>query len=158
MKCLVVDESATTRRILANAARDAGGDEVVEAVDGADALARWEADHTLVVTGWLTPAMTGPELVRRLRARAEAEGLRVMMVTSRDRAAQVEEARTAGVDGYLVKPFTTAELTRRLRALCAPAVEMETEPGPSSPAGGETPGPVVHAPHQARATTLDRAA
>ena len=153
MKCLVVDESTTMRRILANAAHDAGCDEVIEAADGADALTRWNAECRVVVTGWLTPEMSGPELVRRLRARPGADGLRVMMVTSRDRAAQVEEAKTAGVDGYLVKPVVPAELTRRLRTwhTSSPAATDEAT-------GAERSGTAPHVSGQTSATTLDRAA
>lgn len=151
MKCLVVDESATMRRILRNAARESGCDEVIEAVDGVDALERWDAECKLVATGWLTSAMSGPEMVRRLRARAEAVGLRVIMVTSRDRAAQVEEAKEAGVDGYLVKPVTPSELVRRLQ-------ELRPAAGTVPETGGVDE---EHAPadsDQANATSLDRAA
>jgi two-component system chemotaxis response regulator CheY len=151
MRCLVVDESATMRRILGNAAREAGCDEVIEAADGGEALDRWETDIRIVVTGWLTPAMSGPEMVRRLRAKPGSEGLRVMVVTSRNGAAQVDEAKQAGVEAYLVKPVATADLVARLRELCAAAGGTKS----GLAAGGHTAaGPTG----QANADSLDRAA
>ena len=150
MKCLVVDESTTMRRILSNAARDAGCDEIVEAADGAEALERWDAGTKIVMTGWLTPEMSGPELVRRLRAKTEAGGVRVLMVTSRDRAQQVEEAKAAGVDAYLVKPAAAVDLVRKLRELGAGSDRSSDDRARGNTPAGST--------EQANADSLDRAA
>lgn len=79
MKCLVVDHSATMRRVLGNALRGLGCD-VVEAADGKIALDRCDRDTAAVLTAWNMPGMTGIELVERVRA-CDAE-LPVIMLTA----------------------------------------------------------------------------
>ncbi len=68
MKCLVVDDSATMRRIVVNALKSIGYDNVVEAADGSDALQKCDGSIELVITDWNMPVMGGLELVRGLRA------------------------------------------------------------------------------------------
>jgi two-component system chemotaxis response regulator CheY len=106
MKCLVVDDSAITRRILANNLRLIGFDAILEAIDGAQALEVCTPDVDVVITDWNMPGMSGVELVRSLRARPEYAGIPVILVTSRNAKDDVVEAAGAGVNGYVIKPFT----------------------------------------------------
>jgi len=56
MKCLVVDDSATMRRIVINALKTIGYHDAVEAADGVEALARCDASYD-----WLSMrSVTGP--------------------------------------------------------------------------------------------------
>jgi two-component system, chemotaxis family, chemotaxis protein CheY len=55
MKCLVVDDSATTRRIVINALKAIGYHDAVEAADGVEALARCDASIEMVITDWNMP-------------------------------------------------------------------------------------------------------
>jgi len=113
MKCLVVEDSATMRRVLANALRGAGC-EVVEASDAKHALERCGRDIHAVITAWSLPGMSGVELVRALRANPETAGARVLMVTARNLKHDVLEAIAAGVDSYLLKPFAAEALHGKL--------------------------------------------
>ncbi len=106
MKCLVVDDSAITRRILVNSLRMIGFKEIVEAGDGKAALNLCDSSVDVVLTDWNMPGMAGVELVRSLRANPEFANLPVLLITSRNGKEDVVEAANAGINGYIVKPFT----------------------------------------------------
>lgn len=115
MRILVVDDSATMRRIVSNALRTIGYDDIVEAEDGEDALQTIIADEVeLVVTDWNMPNMDGLDLVKALRRNTQFAHLPVLMVTSRGSKADVLEAMDANVNNYIVKPFTPPLLKEKI--------------------------------------------
>ncbi|MEB2344916.1 MAG: response regulator transcription factor [Deltaproteobacteria bacterium] len=61
------------------------------------------------------PALSGLELLRRLRA--ERHAVPVLILTARDAVADRIAGLDAGADDYLVKPVDLGELAARLRAL-----------------------------------------
>lgn len=114
MKCLVVDDSAITRRILVNSLRSIGFNEIVEAGDGKQALNLCDTTVDVVLTDWNMPGMAGVELVRAIRANPEFNALPVLLITSRNGKEDVVEAANAGIDGYIVKPFTPEVLRTKI--------------------------------------------
>jgi two-component system cell cycle sensor histidine kinase/response regulator CckA len=117
---LLVEDERAVRELTARALRRAGY-EVIEASDGADALAR-VADPSvrvdLLVTDAVMPTMGGTELASRVRERRGA--LRVLFVSGYARDQRTEEVRDAS---FLSKPFTIDTLLGAVRAvLDAPAV------------------------------------
>ncbi|MEO5800789.1 MAG: response regulator [Gemmatimonadota bacterium] len=121
MKCLIVDDSATMRRILVNAMKSIGFSNIVEAGDGKEALDRIDAEIGLVITDWNMPVMGGLELVRALRAREDTARMPVLMVTTRSGKEDILEAVTAGVNSYILKPFTPPVLKEKIDQLLATA-------------------------------------
>ncbi len=71
----------------------------------------------LVVLDWMLPGLSGIELCRRLRARAETERLPILMLTARGEEAERVRGLATGADDYVVKPFSVPELIARVRAL-----------------------------------------
>jgi two-component system chemotaxis response regulator CheY len=114
---LVVDDSAITRRILTNSLRSIGFKQIVEAVDGKQALELCGPDVDVVITDWNMPGMPGVELVRSLRANPELARIPVLLITARNGKEDVVEAANAGVDGYVVKPFTPDVLRVKIEEL-----------------------------------------
>ena len=114
---MVVDESATTRRILRNVLRDLGADEVLEVGHGREALERCDDTLDLVVTDRALPGLDGLDLVRRLREKPETAEIPVLMVAARGTRRDVLLAREAGGSGYVIKPFAPEYLRLRLEAL-----------------------------------------
>jgi two-component system chemotaxis response regulator CheY len=119
MKCLVVDDSATMRRIVVNALKSVGMAEVVEAGDGQEALGKCDAAIDLVVTDWNMPVMGGLELVKALRASPATARLPILMVTTRGTKEDILQAVEAGVNNYILKPFTPQLLKEKIDAVMA---------------------------------------
>ncbi|HEX7049125.1 MAG TPA: response regulator [Longimicrobiales bacterium] len=114
MKFLVVDDSATMRRIVINSLQRIGYGDCVEASDGAEALDRFDASIDFVITDWNMPNVGGLDLVRALRARDDARDVPVLMVTTRSAREDILAAAEAGVNNYVVKPFTPQVLKEKI--------------------------------------------
>ena len=113
MKFLVVDDSATMRRIVINSLKRIGYDDFVEAVDGAEALNSLDPSVDFVITDWNMPNMGGLDFVRALRERDDVNQVPVLMVTMRSVREDIMRAAEAGANNYVVKPFTPQVLTPR---------------------------------------------
>jgi len=116
-KVLVVDDSMMVRRQV-GMALTAAGFAVVEATDGADALAKLSAhvDIGLVVCDVNMPRMNGLEFLEKVRA-----GLPVMMLTTEGQPELIQRAKALGAKGWLVKPFKPELLVAAARKLALPA-------------------------------------
>ena len=116
-RVLVVDDSATMRKIIAKGLREAGCPcEVIEAADGARALeALRGADFDLVLCDINMPGIDGLALVRSARADATiASELPIVMITTEGGLEKVEEALAAGATDYLRKPFSSDLLRAKI--------------------------------------------
>ncbi|MEO7362680.1 MAG: response regulator [Gemmatimonadaceae bacterium] len=117
MKFLVVDDSATMRRIVVNSLLRIGFSETVEAADGVDALAKFDDSINFVITDWNMPNMSGTEFTKALRLRGDGKLVPVLMVTARSVRDDILVAMEAGVNNYIVKPFTPQVLKEKIDAL-----------------------------------------
>ncbi|MDD3731586.1 MAG: response regulator [candidate division Zixibacteria bacterium] len=119
-KILAVDDSPTMRRIIINTLKRAGYQDVVEAQDGKDALAKLKVDKfNFVITDWNMPEMDGLTFVTTLRSMDEFKNLPVLMVTTRSVKEDIMEAMKAGVNNYIVKPFTPETLKAKIEQIMA---------------------------------------
>lgn len=118
MRFLVVDDSATMRRIVVNSLQRVGFTDVVEASDGAEALEKLSGIDFLI-TDWNMPKISGAELTRAVRGRDDTRALPVIMVTARSVRDDILTAMEAGVDSYVVKPFTPQVLREKIDAVLA---------------------------------------
>ena len=115
MKILAVDDSSTMRRIIINTLKRAGYENVVEAENGKEALAKLETEKVdFVITDWNMPEMDGLTFVSNLRKSSEHAKLPVLMVTTRSVKEDIVEALKAGVNSYIVKPFTPDTLKEKI--------------------------------------------
>lgn len=115
LKILAVDDSPTMRRIIINTLKRAGFNDIAEATDGKDALAKMQVEEfNFVITDWNMPEMDGLTFVTNLRSSKEYETLPVLMVTTRSVKDDIVEAMKAGVNSYIVKPFTPETLKEKI--------------------------------------------
>ncbi len=119
MKFLVVDDSATMRRIVVNSLQRVGFNDVIEAGDGKEALGKFDASVGIVITDWNMPGMSGIDLARALRARPDGKSVPILMVTTRSVKEDIIAAVQAGVNNYIVKPFTPEVLKEKIDQLLA---------------------------------------
>jgi two-component system phosphate regulon response regulator PhoB len=76
-----------------------------------------ESPPDLAIIDWMLPGLSGIELIRRLRSRAETRTLPVIMLTARGEEGERIRGLATGADDYIVKPFSVPELMARVRAL-----------------------------------------
>jgi two-component system chemotaxis response regulator CheY len=123
MRCLVVDDFVTMRKVVRSFLREMGlgDDDIVEAPHGASALERLQdEDVDVVVTDIEMPTLGGFELLSAIRKDPELKHLPVLMVTAEARKDEIVRCTQAGATAYLVKPFTRAMLEEKLRLALAP--------------------------------------
>ncbi len=120
LKILAVDDSPTMRRIIINTLKRAGFEDVIEASDGKDALAKMKVEKpNFVITDWNMPEMDGLAFINALRSQAEYANLPVLMVTTRSVKEDIVDAMKAGVNNYIVKPFTPEILKAKIDQMLA---------------------------------------
>ncbi len=112
-KVLVVDDSATMRKIIIRALNASGFTDICEAGDGAEGLQAFQRQpFALVMTDWNMPNKSGIELASEIRATGSK--VPIFMVTTEGEKGRVLEAIKVGVTDYLVKPFTSEALREKL--------------------------------------------
>ena len=113
---IVEDEEALTLLLRYNLEAEGYAVETVGRGDEADLLLK-EKTPDLVILDWMLPGLSGIELCRRLRARAETMHLPIIMLTARGEESERVRGLATGADDYIVKPFSVPELIARVRAL-----------------------------------------
>ena len=116
-RVLVVDDLPDMRSLLGSLL-EANGYTVLEASDGQQALtlaSRQSLD--LMITDWMMPEMSGPELIASIRELPEKQGIPIILLTANaDERARIEGVDT-GADAFLSKPFQNRELLATVRNL-----------------------------------------
>ncbi len=125
-RVLVADDEKNMRWVLAQAL-EGEGFEVVQAVDGKEALAAIaEVEPDVLVLDHRMPKPDGMEVLRRLRAQGNT--FPVIMLTAHGNVAQAVEAMKAGASEYLTKPFDLEELKIAIeKALKVRSLSAEVE-------------------------------
>jgi len=116
-RILVVDDEnsnrAIVRRILASE-----GYEVVEAADGAEAVAAIEGRlPDLVLLDLEMPGLDGYGVLRVLKENPRSRLVPVVMLTGHSQLPEKLRALEIGADDYIHKPFNLTELSARVRSL-----------------------------------------
>ncbi|MEX0730330.1 MAG: response regulator [Aquisalimonadaceae bacterium] len=107
---LVVDDSLSVRRSLAQFLQDSGF-RVRLARDGIEAVRAVEERHPdLLLVDMEMPRMNGLELAAHLRQHEATRALPIIMLTSRSMQKHRRQAELAGVSAYLTKPFQEPDL------------------------------------------------
>ena len=110
------DEDALATLLQYNLEKE--GYDVVIASDGEEGLVQIdERQPDLVLLDWMLPKVSGIEVCRRLRGRAETRNLPIIMLTARGEESDRVRGLDTGADDYLTKPFSMVELIARIRAV-----------------------------------------
>lgn len=116
-KILVIEDEQDIQTLLEYNLQQAGY-EVVLCENGEDGL--WLAiEHKpdLILLDWMLPLLSGIELLRQLRNRADTREIPVIMMTARGEEGDRLRGLDGGADDYVTKPFSPAELVARVRAI-----------------------------------------
>ncbi len=117
-KFLIVDDSATMRKIVMRVLRQADiqvGD-VVEAGNGKEGLQALVADPEIgmVLSDINMPEMNGIDFVKAIRTRRDKTSLPVIMISTEGGEAMMQAAMDSGANGYVTKPFTPESIRSAL--------------------------------------------
>jgi DNA-binding response OmpR family regulator len=114
---LVADDEEDLRELVSYRLSRSGY-EVVEAVDGQEALElATERTPDLMVLDVMMPRLDGYELTRRVREEDSLRSVPVILLTARSQETDVSRGFEVGADDYLKKPFNPDELVARVRAV-----------------------------------------
>lgn len=119
-KFLIVDDSATTRKMNRNVMAELGYENIVEAADGVEAyqtlvdLSKSDAPVDFIISDWNMPNMHGIDFLKKCRSEKAFENIPFMLITVEREPSQILEAGKAGVTEYLVKPYNAETLKIKL--------------------------------------------
>ncbi|MGK7927654.1 MAG: response regulator, partial [Spirulina sp.] len=113
-RILIADDRAESRLLLLNILSPLGF-EVREAINGAEAIAQWQAwKPHLIFMDMRMPVMDGYEATRQIKSHLEGQATAIIALTAsafdRDRAVTL----AAGCDDFICKPFHTEELLEKM--------------------------------------------
>ncbi len=119
---LVVDDYQTMVRIIRNLLKQIGLENVDDASNGEEALAKIkEKRYGLIISDWNMEPMTGYQLLQKVREDKDRADIPFIMVTAESKTDNVIAARKAGVNHYIVKPFNAGTLKSKIDAIFASA-------------------------------------
>ena len=117
-KVLVVDDSATMRRMVMAALRDVQGIAFDQAQSGLEAIERLSlGQFALVVLDLNMPDINGFEVVEFIRGQDTLRELPILVVTTRGDESSRARALEAGASAFMTKPFSPEEILTQVRAL-----------------------------------------
>ena len=103
-KILVVDDAAFMRKVIKDTLSKAGYTDLHEAVDGADAVEKYNSlKPNLVLMDITMPNMDGLEALKAIRAKDG--NANVVMCSAMGQESMVMDAVRSGAKDFIVKPF-----------------------------------------------------
>jgi two-component system, chemotaxis family, chemotaxis protein CheY len=116
LNVLIVDDYKTMLRIIRNLLKQIDFENVEEASDGVEALAKLQAGNfDLIISDWNMEPMTGLQLLQHVRADPKLKSTPFIMVTAESKTENVIVAKQAGVSNYIVKPFNAETLRAKIQ-------------------------------------------
>jgi len=117
---LIVDDSASIRQVVGLTLKGAGYD-VVDAVDGRDALSKLDGRKLhLVISDVNMPNMDGISFVREMKVRPAYKFTPVIMLTTEAGEAKKRDGQMAGAKAWVIKPFQPARMLDAVSKLIMP--------------------------------------
>ena len=116
---LIVDDAAVVRHVVSLALKKSGF-EVVQAVNGKDALDKLRDSRVeMVITDLNMPVMDGIELIRQMRQTAKYRFMPILMLTTVSQEEKRLEGQRAGASAWIFKPFHATQLLEAVRRFVA---------------------------------------
>ena len=116
-KVLIVDDEPNIVRSLQFLMKREGF-EVLIAGDGEAALEQIAAHRPhLVLLDVMMPKRNGFEVCQLVRANADWQDIKVILLTAKGRDVDVEKGMAMGADAYVTKPFATRDLVAQIKSM-----------------------------------------
>ena len=117
---LIVDDSASVRQVVGISLRHAGY-EVIEGVDGKDALTKLKGQKVhLIISDVNMPNMDGISLVKAVKEMPAYKFTPIVMLTTESQEEKKRQGQAAGAKAWVVKPFKPDQLLSVVQKLVLP--------------------------------------
>jgi two-component system chemotaxis response regulator CheY len=116
MKVLIVDDSTTMRRIIKTQLKGMGVSFPLEASNGEEAMSVLQKNMPvdIIMLDWNMPVMDGITFLKKVRADAKYNDVKIIICASESEKSRVVEALKEGANNYIVKPFTPEAVKEKL--------------------------------------------
>ncbi len=113
-KILVVEDNQDNRELVVKVLK-INGYQVIEAVDGEEALEKTKTENPdLILMDLFIPKIDGYEVTKRLKSDRDLRSIPVIALTAHAMKGDMEVALAAGCDGYIPKPIDVRELPKQI--------------------------------------------
>lgn len=110
-KILITEDSATMRSLIVSTLEAMGDVEVIEAVNGFDALRLLPREKVdMIITDINMPDINGLELISYVRKNPNYEKVPLIIISTEGSEKDREKGLSLGANEYLVKPFDPNQL------------------------------------------------
>lgn len=107
---MTADDSASVRQMVAFTLKQ-GGYNVIEAVDGRDALNKLATQKIdMLLTDLNMPHVDGIGLIKGVRSGTLNKFIPIVMLTTESQDSKKAEGKSAGASGWIIKPFKPEQL------------------------------------------------
>jgi two-component system chemotaxis response regulator CheY len=114
---MIIDDSASIRMVVTIALKKAGYD-VLEAVDGRDALNKLTGQKVhLIICDVNMPNMDGISFLKTVKQNQSYRFTPIIMLTTESQEAKKQEGRAAGAKAWVVKPFKPEQIISAIEKL-----------------------------------------
>ena len=121
LEVLIVDDSLSVRRVIANLMKNAGWNATLakDGVDALETLSKMARIPDVILTDVEMPRMDGFEFSSKIRAQIEHAHIPIIMLTSRSGDKHRNKAASVGVSEYMVKPYLDEVLLATIKRCVA---------------------------------------
>jgi len=106
LKVMVVDDSPTDLKLMSEPFISKGY-ELITAQDGEEALKKAELERPdLIVLDVIMPKLNGFNVCRQIKGSGELNGIKVILLTSKNQESDKFWGKKQGADAYMTKPFS----------------------------------------------------
>jgi|SRR3989338_176325 two-component system chemotaxis response regulator CheY len=117
---LIVDDSISIRQVVGMTLK-ANGFDVIEAVDGVDALKKLTGQKVhLIISDVNMPNMDGITLLKEIKQLPAYRFTPVVMLTTEGADEKKEQGRAAGAKAWIIKPFRPEQMLVAVNKLILP--------------------------------------
>ncbi len=117
---LIVDDSASMRNIMRKSLEASGYSEIIEAVDGKDALDMLSINKIdLVISDLNMPKVNGLDLLKAILNHSVFKSIPFMVLTSETDDETFKKAMQMGATDFIKKPFSQEELAIKIKSVIA---------------------------------------
>lgn len=111
-KILVIEDDEEINNLIYNTLKNENYN-IVQALDGKDALEKYDNTFQLIILDLMLPYIDGIEVLRKIR---ENSTVPVIILSAKNEETDRIIGLSMGADDYMIKPFSTRELAARVKA------------------------------------------